>query len=325
METNVVKFIEFVNALNKGEEYSVYLFEGEDAYFRMRGLELLKEKFLSEPTLNLATFEGKDDVLGIEGSLFSLPFLSNKRFTVVKEFYFEDKNLTPGIKEFLSNPPNDAVLVVLNEKSTDKLKKYSSVLVVDCNKSDASSIAKWIKAECKNSGVEIEGETAVKIANYCLLNMGRVETEVKKLLAYKGYSGKISDDDVEENVYKDTEHKIYTLTENIGKKQFEKALIVITEMFSKNEPPQRILVSITNHFRRLLLIAVSGKTDAELAKILKTQEYAIKKSKEQIKYFKTRALKKAVDYLNKADYLIKSGKMDALEQMWLAVFTIMTE
>lgn len=321
----MVKFAEFENSLNSDQEYSVYLFEGEDGYFRSRGLSLLKEKFLLEPDLNLALFEGKEDISGIESSLFSLPFLSNKRFTVAKEFYPDAKTLKGDIKEFLSNPPNDAIFIVINEKPCEALKKFKSVLAVDCKKSDASTIAKWIKAECKKDGVEIDGETASTIAKYSLFDMKRVENEVKKLLSFKGYAGKITLSDVEENVYKDSEHKIFNLTECIGKKQFDNALDMINDMLGKNEPSHKILVSITNHFRRLLFTAISGKTNAELSESLKVAEFTVLKMREQLRFFKTRAVKNAVDYLQDADYKIKSGKMEANIQMWLSVFKIMTE
>lgn len=321
----MVKFVEFVNGLNNGEEYSVYLFEGEDGYFRSQGLSLLKNKFLSEPNLNLATFEGKDDISMIESSLFSLPFLSNKRFTVVKEFYPDSKTLTGGIKEFLNNPPNDAIFVIINEKSSEAIKKLKNVYVVDCKKADLPTISKWIKAECKKNGVLISGETASMIATYSLLDMKRVELEVSKLISYKGCSGEITASDVNDTVYRDSEYKIFNLTEKIGKKQFDSAIEIITEMLGKNEPSQRIMVSILNHFRRLLFVAISGKTDKELASIFKVQEYAIIKTREQLKYFKTRAVKNAVDYLHQADYLIKSGKAEPNVKMWLSVFKIMTE
>ena len=321
----MIKFVEFEKTLNSNQEYSVYLFEGEDGYFRSLGLSLLKDKFLSEPNLNLATFEGKEDISGIESSLFSLPFLSNKRFTVVKEFYPDAKTLKGGIGNFINNPSPDAVFIIINEKPCEALKKLKTVLAVDCKKADALTIAKWIKSRCLKEGIEIDGETATTIAKYSLLDMKRVENEVEKLLAYKGYKGKITLSDVEENVYKDSEHKIFNLTDFVGKKQFDNALGTINDMLGKNEPSHKILISITNHFRRLLFTAVSGKTNEELVSLLGISEYTVIKMREQIKYFKTRAIKNAVDYLQDADYKIKSGKMEATIQMWLSVFKIMTE
>ena len=42
-----MKYAEFKNGLESGDVFSVYLFEGEDAFFRERGLSLLKNKFVT--------------------------------------------------------------------------------------------------------------------------------------------------------------------------------------------------------------------------------------------------------------------------------------
>ena len=52
-----VKYIEFKSQFENGQNYPVYLFEGEDAFFRQRGLDLVKAKYLSEPDLNLTNYE----------------------------------------------------------------------------------------------------------------------------------------------------------------------------------------------------------------------------------------------------------------------------
>ena len=320
-----MKFAEFRNGLNNGDTFSAYLFEGEDAYFRNRGLKLIKDKFLEEPDLNYAQFDGSIDLSLIEASLFSLPFLGAKRITCNKEFYPDAKTVKGFISEYLTNPPLDGILVILNEKTSDTLKKFNAVQVVDCGKQDASTLARYIKAEFNNNKVNIDGETATKLAEYCLFDMTRIEIETKKLTTYAGAGGTVDLAVLDEMVYKSAEHKIYEMTEHIGKRRYDKAISVINEMLLKNETPQRILVSVYNYFRRLLHIAISDKSNSELAWLLGVKEYAVSKSKEQAKYFKPRALKKAVDLLSETDFLIKSGKVNADETLWLAIFKIMTE
>ena len=115
------------------------------------------------------------------------------------------------------------------------------------------------------------------------------------------------------------------MTDYIGKKKFDSALSVISDMLSKGETPQRIILSVYNYFRRLLLSAISGKTPAQLAECFGIKEFAAAKTREQAKMFRMRSLKKAVDALIDADYKIKSGTADADETMWITVFSIMTD
>ena len=50
-------YTEFKNQMEGGATFSVYLFEGEDVFFRERGLKLLINKFVENPELNLVTLD----------------------------------------------------------------------------------------------------------------------------------------------------------------------------------------------------------------------------------------------------------------------------
>lgn len=320
-----MKYTEFKNGLENGQEFSVYLFEGEDAFFRERGMGLLKKTFVSEPELNFVVMESDCAVGEMISSLEGYPFLSKKRMTVVREFYPKQDFFKNGFKAYLENPFSDGILAILNEKPCEALKKYGSVCVVDCKKADASLLVKWIKAECLRSNVSIDGETAKMLSEYCLSDMTRIETETFKLISYVGSGNSIEKKDVDEMVARDTEYKIYEMTDYIGKRRFDRALSVISDMTAKGETMQRLLISIYNYFRKLLHAAISDMTAAEFASSLGMKEFAARKIKEQSALFKKRALKSAVDALTDADFKIKSGRGDADEQTWLAIFKIMTE
>lgn len=320
-----MKYTEFKSRLENGEISSIYLFEGEDIFFAERGISLLKDKFLIEPSLNLAEFNGADvPISTITDSLTAYPFMAEKRFTVVKEFY-PKKDDEKQLKQFLENPTSDMIFIIANTRSCELFKRYDSVLVVDCGKADLSLIARWIKAECSNSNIVIDLESARLIGEYCQQDMTRVQNETKKLCAYAFDKGEITVNDVIEMVNRDVEYKIYEMTDYVGRKDFDKALAVISEMLGKGEPSQKILTSVYNYFRRLLFVAISDLTELELSKELGVKDFAIRKMKAQANLFNKRSLKSAVDRLVDADYHIKSGLSSSDDEMWLTVFKIMTE
>lgn len=322
----VLKFLEFKNSLENGCNHSVFLMEGEDVYFRERALFLLKNKYVTEPTLNLAIYDGSSvNAKELFSSVTGYPFMSEKRITAVREFYPDKNFLKSEIKDYLDNPPSDSLLVILNEKPCEALKKFESVCVVDCGKADTALLVKWMRAECAKFGAVIEGEAAQKVVEYCLSDMTRIENETHKLACYAGKGGVIKTETVDALVARDTEYKIYEMTDYIGRKKHDLALTVVKDLLSKGETPQRLLVSIYNYFRRLLHVSIADATDAELASMLGIKEFAIRKTKEQAKLFKIRSLKKAVDTLTDADYGIKSGNADMNEALWLSIFGIMSE
>ena len=108
----VLKFLDFKNSLEQGLKYSVFLFEGEDAYFREKGLNLLKNRFVDQPMLNYTCFEGTGlNAKELYSSLTAYPFMSEKRLTAVREFY-PDKNSINAIKDYLDNPLIESIFVI---------------------------------------------------------------------------------------------------------------------------------------------------------------------------------------------------------------------
>ncbi len=320
-----MKFTEFKNSIAEDKVSSVYLLEGEDVFFKKRAVELLKSKYVSEPTLNFASFEGSDFTVGeLVSSLTAYPFMSEKRVTLVTDHNFTKDELNGELKSYLDNPPADSILVVSNAKCSDGLKKFSSARLVDCSKADVGILVRWIKAECAKFSVTVEAETASKLCEYCLNDMTRIETETLKLISYVDDGGTITQAVVDELVTRDTEYKIYEMTDYVGKRKFDLALSVINDMLSKGETPQRLIISVYNYFRRLLHVAISKKDTGELALLIGIKEFAVKKAKEQVKMFKTRALKKAVDTLSNADFNIKNGTLEQAQALWLSIFKIMT-
>ena len=69
---------------------AIYLIEGEDAFLRENALRLIKERGLSEPDLNLTNLSGQE--VKADAELFltavqSYPFMSEKRYVVVRDYY----------------------------------------------------------------------------------------------------------------------------------------------------------------------------------------------------------------------------------------------
>ncbi len=318
-----MKFTEFKSNTENGKVFPIYLFEGEQTYFAKEGYKLLERKFLSEPSLNLAKFDGSAlDINEFIASALAYPFMSEKRITLVEEFY-PKQNVVKSIEQALGELPQTSLIVIINQNKCEALSKLDNLCLISCVKEDASTLARWIKAKCASNGATIDLECAKTVAEYCLLDMNRIEIEVKKLCDYV-LDGAIDFGVIDLLIYKDSEHKIYEMTDYVAKRKFNLALSVIEDMLSKGEPPQKIITSIYYYFRKLLHASISNQPIEELAITLGVKEFAVKRLREQAKNFTKRALKQATDYLIDADVAIKSGRADEMNKLWLSVFNIMT-
>ena len=85
-----MKYTELKNDIAVSDR-RIYLFEGEDAYFRAHGEEQVKRAFLSMPELNFASFDGGalkgKQIENLTSAMAAYPFMAEKRVIRVGEFY----------------------------------------------------------------------------------------------------------------------------------------------------------------------------------------------------------------------------------------------
>lgn len=320
-----MNFVQFKNEINDKKEYFCYLLEGEDAFFRRHALELIKTTFLTEPSLNLANFEGENlDMSALVSSVSSYPFMSKKRVTVITEFY-PDKNALKSFKEIISSPIDTSILIISNIKEFDGFKGLKEACVVSCKKADNATLVKWIKATLSSFDISIDGERATMLVDFCLSDMQRIQNETNKIIDFLGRGETVTESVIKELVYKDFEYKVYEMTDFVAQKKYQEAYKVIVDLLSRGEPAQKVITSVSKFYRRLFFSAISGKTAQELAEIFSVKEYSAVKTLNLANKFKKVSLKKAIDLLAEMDYSIKSGKIGQDEGMWLAIFKLMNE
>ncbi len=306
-----MKYTELKNSLNEGA-CNVYLLEGDDAYFRLNGEELIKSAFLQMPELNYTSYEGEN----LKGSAYTefvaalknYPFMSEKRIVKVSEFYPSDSDFERYIKPLLSDFPQTAVLIIVNsvaKKGVD-LKRCRGITYVDCNKADRDTVAKWIYITLKRSGINAQVSVCEAVADYCLCDMARVSVETQKLIDYK-LSGELTKEEADSLVYKDSEYKIYEMNNAVASRNFSAFCSVVDDLKRRGMDEILILNSLFSYFRNLLTVISSNSSTAELSKLLKMKEYGITRSREQARSMGKERLSTLVNYLYARISDVKNG------------------
>ena len=113
-----MKYVDFKKFTDENGACPIYLFEGEEVYFRERGEALLKGRFLQEPTLDYSAFEGVslkgDKMQALIDAVNTFPFVSERRVVKVTEFYPTEKEYESYLKGLFENPPASSILLILN-------------------------------------------------------------------------------------------------------------------------------------------------------------------------------------------------------------------
>lgn len=313
-----MKYVDFKKFTDENGAQPVYLFEGEEAYFREKGETLLRARFLQEPTLDFISFDGAslkgENLKLLVDALNAYPFVSEKRMVRVTEFYPTEKDFDFYLKDLFENPPRDGLLMIVNSSKpktgSANLSKKSNVTYVDCGRSDEETIKKWIYLTCKREGVYVDGVTCGKLVSYCVLDMARVSKETEKLLCYAQAEGltRLTDEVVDALVYPDSEYKIYELSNAIAKKNYSAYIRITQELLTKGFNEISLLSSLASYFRGLYETSLMKGSDAQVAMALGIKEFVAKKNREQASKFQKGALLELYNSVYGAISDVKSGK-----------------
>ncbi len=314
-----MKYVDFRKFTEENGACPIYLFEGEEVYFRQKGEELLKSRFLQDATLDYVAFEGNglkgEKIKGLAEAVNCFPFLSEKRVVKVSEFYPTEKEYEGYLKETFENPPADGILIIVNggkgKAGTAVLAKKPNVTYVDCGRADEDTIKRWIYLTCKKVGVYADGITCGRLASYCIFDMSRIAMETQKLLGYCEAAGieKLTDQIVDDLVYPDSEYKKYELANALARKNYAAFIKILKELSLQGYNETELLSSLVSHFKGLYEVAISRGSDREVAAALGVKEYAVKKNREQAAKYTKEALLSFYNVTYGAVSQIKCGEL----------------
>lgn len=311
-----MKFVNFKKSLNDGAS-PIYLFDGEEEYFKERGEEMLKSRFLGEPSLNYSVFQGENlkgsAITSLIAAAESFPFMSEKRIVKAVDFYPSEKDYEQYLRSYFENPQNNTIFLIVNSSGSKgkyfDLKKAPNVTYVDCSRADEETVLRWIYTRFKRAGVSVDTESCERIMAYCLCDMSRIACETDKLLAYAGADFKIGREQVDEIVYKDTNYRLYEMTNAISTGRYSAYLSILNELSSKGVDEMAVLNTVCSYFRTMYEILCLRKSDTETARILNMKEYPVKKNRMQGERFGYSFVKDKYFSVLRAINDVKCGKL----------------
>ncbi|MBQ8295445.1 MAG: DNA polymerase III subunit delta [Clostridia bacterium] len=314
-----MKYVDFKKFTDENGAQPIYLFEGEESYFREKGESLLKARFLQEATLDYVAYDGAslkgEKLKTLVDAVNCFPFLSEKRIVRVTEFYPTEKDYETYLKGLFEKPPQDGILLIVNvgkgKTGTAALAKKPNVTYVDCARSDEETIKKWIYLTCKREGIYADGITCGKRASYCVFDMARIAKETEKLLTYcmAAEEDRLTDDIVDRLVYPDSEYKIYELANALAKKNYSEYIKICNDLSTRGFNETSLLSSLASYFRGLYEVSQCRGSDREIAATLGIKEYAAKKNREQAAKFSKSELLGTYDEIYGAISGIKCGEL----------------
>jgi DNA polymerase III delta subunit len=278
----------------------VYVFAGDDPYL-IKKAEDMFSALIPLPEINISRLADTADENEFFIVMNTPPIGSEKRLVFASE-----KNLPmlkkAGIKDFLPT-----VLIVSSSQLSPKDTSFFSHELVDCNRLDTATLTLSISHECSKNNCNISDETATLLIDYCGRKMGRIRSELDKLLSY--VSGQeIVAADIRAMVRPEKEARAFLLCDAIANRDTAKALDVYAEMEDGVGANVKILGLLYSGFRRMLFASLC-KGDERLSTYMGVKPYAITAAQKSSKHFSKIYLKNMLSELAQIDEAIKSGEM----------------
>lgn len=196
----------------------------------------------------------------------------------------------------------DGTYCVIIEGTKTAVEGYEGLETVDCSRLDNSSVANWVVAYAKGSGVAVDRDVALKVADYCLCDMARVSNETQKLIDF----GTFTADSVEAMVHKDVEYLVFDLGQTIAAKNTAKTLEMYDSLIRQGNDARSLFGVLYSFYRRVYYVKTAAYEPQTIADKLGVKVGAIGFAKQVADRYKPIQLKRALEFFDEADQKLKA-------------------
>lgn len=314
--------------LQKSKLNSIYLFYGSESYLIETNFKKIKKIFGN--LMQGINYIQLDDtnVTSIISDIETPAFGCEKKLIIVKNSGLFKGNKKAGVNNELIkkvskyiednfNIIDQSVVLVFIEQDVDKNELYKVIdkvgNVVPFQELKPVEIAGRLRAICYAYKVRIDDRTVQYLIECSGTNMQDLINEIRKLIEYVGPEGIITTKEIDLLATKQIESIIFDLTDNLGKRNINKALEVLNGLIYNKEPLQVIIVVLYRHFKKLYYTKVAEKLKKDPAPYLElkpTQAFLVNKYKQQVKTFKVSELRQILIELADLDANYKKGLID---------------
>jgi DNA polymerase-3 subunit delta len=303
----------------------VYLLQGVNSFLLKDAKQKIIEKTLTEEEqeFNLASFDLEEiPIETVIEDAETLPFLGKKRVVIAENATFltaEKQKVEHNVDvliRYLEEPAPFSVLIIVapyekldeRKKVTKKLKAKSTHL--EANELTEGELKNWVKAEVAQAGLTITDEALSEFIELTGMKLTIVHMELAKLLLY---GEEITAELVHQLVSKSLEQNVFALVEAFIHGRTVDTITIYRDLLRNNEEPIKILALLVSQIRLVYhskRLSNQGYGQKQISQALKVHPFRVKLAIGQGRSFSTDHLLNLLKDLARADFEMKTGKMD---------------
>ncbi len=298
---------------------NIFLFHGEDSYSSSQQIKDWSNKFLQK--------YGEDGIEIIDGKklnlqnlltdLNSIPFLSEKRLFIVRDFLANAKEETKKLLTEKLETITDANILIFHEtKAADKRTALYKKLKKIAQEKEFKQLTPEETQSTLIKEHKISPQIARKLTEYCGNNLHKLTNEIQKLQTFR-QTEPIEIKDIEQLCTPSIETSIFNLTDNLGRKNSATSIKILQQLDQSGQDHVQIFFMLVRHFRILIQIKAlseDGMSEQQSQKILNLHPFIIKKSREQNRFWPTETLHKIYKQFLQIERDFKTGKTKLTEK-----------
>lgn len=209
----------------------------------------------------------------------------------------------------------EAESVARNERVYKELARLAEVgraEIVLCEAPEERDLPDWVLRRARQKGGAMERDAAFDLATSIGRNLRLLDSELDKLITYRGGVGPIRREDVRLLTPYTQEANIFDMVDAIGQQDGPKAVRLLRELVRDGAAPLYLLSMIVRQFRILVQVADQmslGLGKEEIAKAIGLHPFPTQKAMQQCRHWRMHDLEAAYDQLLAVDLAIKTGKL----------------
>ena len=311
---------EALKQLKNGQVKNFIILSGEDHYLKQHMLSAVQGALhIDMPELNLSVFEDRPDPKTVLCAMETLPFMSEKRITVIKGTDILSAQAAGDLSAayMQSNMPASNFLVILTQGNADKRKAFVKFVIeqgmfVECNTMQDQDICAFVKNRAKQKGLMVSSKNAQVINEIGGGDLSTIANEVDKLSCI--CKGEISTADIEKYAVKSMQYNVYKIHDLMMGGHPQQASALISKMLEEDSNPIGFITLLSNNFRQMLVARAcrdakfpDRKTISHIVEATGAREFAARRALEHCKPFTAKKLRDAINKFAQMDFDAKQG------------------
>ena len=336
-----MRALEIEKEIKKGTILPGYVITGDDEYLKRFVKESLlatipkQERMFSYIPLDL-TGPNKTDMGSVTAAAetYSMMFSSGpvvKKMIDVQPFESAlSKSDEKILKEYFSSPASDSFILFEGSQKNENF-LTSICEEVDCSKCDDTELYIFIDKKRAKQQYQMDSQIIKELIKLCNNDFGRVATELEKLFMFEYDSKTITKESLKLLVPASMDMQMYELTNALSSGKNQEAIKILQALKKRGERSSAILGLLSSTYRRLFQIAISTSPDDVVMSAIKVSNSALMMNRKIVMQNRNKdkagyipKMKKAVEYLAKLEYMMKTYQVTEDKALDLAMAYLMT-